>query len=187
MLASFHEQKTIQAVGVLLRTAPGQRMTRLRLLKLLYIAERESIEETEYPITGDNVVAMDNGPVLSTTYDLIKGRDIALSAWNRWFSSAGRDVGFAVGQEPPGRDELCDYEVDKLQEVAARYRRWTDQAIADHTHTFPEWIWNRPPPGSARPIGLGDVLTALGMGEDLERLQAEEQSRLALDRLRTAV
>jgi uncharacterized phage-associated protein len=61
----------VQAAAVLLKEAGGK-MTRLRLLKLLYIADRESIAETFQPITGDDVVAMDHGPVLSKTYRLIR-------------------------------------------------------------------------------------------------------------------
>ena len=62
MYFRFSIQKTIQAVGVLLRLARG-RMGRLRLLKLLYIADRESLREFHRPIIGSRTVAMKNGPL----------------------------------------------------------------------------------------------------------------------------
>jgi len=37
-------------------------MSYLRLLKLLYIAERESWRQTEHGMFGDKVVAMKHGP-----------------------------------------------------------------------------------------------------------------------------
>ena len=45
MYFRFSTKKTIQAVGVLLRLAKG-RIARLRLLKLLYIADRESLRDS---------------------------------------------------------------------------------------------------------------------------------------------
>lgn len=39
-------------------------MSYLRMLKLLYLADRESLKETGHTITGDRVVAMEHGPVL---------------------------------------------------------------------------------------------------------------------------
>ncbi len=43
--------KTIQAIGVLLRSDGVKRMNYMRLLKLLYMADRESLCETGRPIT----------------------------------------------------------------------------------------------------------------------------------------
>ena len=64
--------KAVQAAAVLLRNE-GTKMTRLRLLKLLLIADRKSIKEMGVPILGSKIVAMDNGPLHSEIYDLIKG------------------------------------------------------------------------------------------------------------------
>ena len=73
MTFRFSFEKRLQAAGVLLGL-DGDRMERIRLLKLLYIADRELLAETGRTITGDRVVAMDHGPVLSQVYDLIKGQ-----------------------------------------------------------------------------------------------------------------
>lgn len=75
MIFRFNIAKGDRASAVLLKTEPAHRMGRLRLLKLLYIADREALTERARPITGDSPVAMDNGPVLSNTYDLIKGQN----------------------------------------------------------------------------------------------------------------
>ena len=62
---AFYPTKTAQASAVLLKQEPGQRMGRLRLLKMPYIADREWIKCCRRPITGDRIVAMDHGPVLT--------------------------------------------------------------------------------------------------------------------------
>src|SRR5438105_4403367 len=61
----FNLKKTVQAAAEFLRHEPGKQMSRLRLIKLLYIADREALLETGRPITSDTIVAMKHGPVLS--------------------------------------------------------------------------------------------------------------------------
>ena len=73
MYFQFGTRKIVEAAAVLLRSSQHGRMGRLRLLKLLYIADRESLRETGRPIVGTKLVAMDLGPVHSEVYDLIKG------------------------------------------------------------------------------------------------------------------
>ena len=58
MFYPFKIDKAIQAAGVLLNEHQRGQMEYLRLLKLLYIADREAIAETGQPIVGSRVVAM---------------------------------------------------------------------------------------------------------------------------------
>ena len=44
-------------------------MSYMRLLKLLYLAERKSLAETGRPILGDRTIAMQQGPVMEATGD----------------------------------------------------------------------------------------------------------------------
>jgi uncharacterized phage-associated protein len=77
MYLRFDSQKAIQAIGVILRNHPHTWASKLRILKLLYIAERESIQETGHPIIGSRVVAMDHGPLHSRVLEMINGADIS--------------------------------------------------------------------------------------------------------------
>ena len=52
----FDFDKTLQAAGVLL-DADDKRMEYMRLLKLLYVTDRESLAETGRTLTGDRAVA----------------------------------------------------------------------------------------------------------------------------------
>ena len=67
----FKEVKTAQVAAFFLAKAPGHRMPHLKLMKLLYLADRESMRETGYPMSWDRLVSMPHGPVLSTTLNLI--------------------------------------------------------------------------------------------------------------------
>ncbi len=179
MVISFNTLKAVQAASTLLQQEGGK-MTRLRLLKLLYIADRESIAETLQPITGDDVVAMDHGPVLSKTYKLIRRESQPGNAiWDKYIAQDGERSHMLVGQ--PGDDTLSEYEIRKLRAVSAMRRGMTDYDIADETHKFPEWSKNQPPEGSKKDIPLHDVLEALGMTDYEERLIADEQAEAAFE------
>jgi uncharacterized phage-associated protein len=179
MIISFDTLKTAQAAAVLLKEEGGK-MTRLRLLKLLYIADRESIAETLRPITGDDVVAMDHGPVLSRTYQLIRREaGSANFVWNKYIAQEGARDHVLIND--PGDSQLSEYETSKLRAISALRRGMTDYEIADETHRFPEWIRNQPPEGGKEQISLHDLLDALGMKEYEERLMQEQQSEDAFE------
>src|ERR1022692_1408136 len=74
-------RKTVQAVGVILGAVTGrERLEYLAIIKLLYLADRDSWKDTGSSITGDAPCAMKNGTVLSGVFDLVKlswERDLA--------------------------------------------------------------------------------------------------------------
>src|SRR5437763_17099820 len=80
----FDVEKTIQAAAFLLRREFGHRMNYMRLLKLLYLAERESLKEVGKPITGSRVIAMQRGPVLEDVFALIRGEHRAIPKWSEF-------------------------------------------------------------------------------------------------------
>lgn len=77
-------RKTIQIIAVLLHSDRCNRMSYLRLLKLLYIAYRESLAETGRSMTNDRVVAMKHGPVLSEVYYLVESKHPANDQWGEF-------------------------------------------------------------------------------------------------------
>jgi uncharacterized phage-associated protein len=181
MLIPFETIKTAQAAAVLLKTSVSRRMSRLRLLKLLYIADRECLAETGRPITGDTVVAMKNGPVLSRTYDLIKGQDVGAAEWGRYFRNADKwDVELL---DEPGIGKLSAFEIEKLRDVARRFEDCDDWDVADYTHSFPEWQQHRPTGNSINEIPLDDLLDAVGLTEHKSDLLADADAIAAFDRL----
>ena len=178
MTFRFHFEKSLQAAGVLL-SLDGERMERIRLLKLLYIADRELLAETGRTITGDRAVAMDHGPVLSQVYDLIKGEASRAGEWNHYIRTVNRAVEF---RNDPGRGELSRREVEKLTEVTDRYRDVNDWSLVRCTHDFPEWSSNFRP-GTSSTIPWLEVLSAQGKDQLVELALIEEADRCYLDDL----
>jgi len=174
----FSLDKAMQAAGVLLRMAPNHRMRHIRLLKLLYIADRTSLRETGQPITGDSVVAMRHGPVLSRVYDCVKGEFPNQIEWDRFFLI---EEPFDIQMKTsPGVGELCRYEIETLQRVSEDRALRDDWEIVDETHRFEEW---EDPGQTSTPIPYEEILKAGGRGDQIERLMAEARADLDLDRL----
>src|SRR5260370_3038471 len=94
MNTRFNLKQTLQAAAHLIRLQPNSRLNYTRALKLLYVAERELLAETGSLLTADRPCAMENGPVLSRTYNLIKGQAPTEqhSTWNRYLPTAGYDL-----------------------------------------------------------------------------------------------
>jgi len=68
---AFDERKATAAAAFLLEQAGGS-LEYFTLIKLMYFADRESLDAFGRPISGDRFVSMANGPALSTVYNLIK-------------------------------------------------------------------------------------------------------------------
>lgn len=166
----FDLHKTIHAAGVLLQCEPEHCMSRMRLLKLLYLADRLALKQTLHPITGDSACAMNNGPVLSQTYDLIKGEHAGADAWAEHFNNEGYKVKMVSS---PGRDLLSKDEIRILKAVCDEHRERDDWDLSEYTHTLPEYS---DPNGSSRPITFEQILQAVGKGDCISELRSELQS-----------
>lgn len=164
----FDPNRVTQAAAYLMQCSGSSRMQYLKMLKLLYFADRESIRERGFPITGDDAYAMDYGPVLTHVYDYIreKARDGA-HIWSKSFRRDGYDL-VQIGN--PGTGYLSRY-----------YRRILDTVYADHkdldgfdmsqlSHDFPEWKTAYGNSASTR-IPIEEIVNALGL--DIPNLQAQ--------------
>lgn len=179
-LAPLNIQKTAQAVGVLLRCERRQQMSKLRLLKLLYIADRESLQETGRPIIGRKVVAMDHGPLHSEVLDLINGRHFHEPEWSKFFFREGYRVELI---QDPGVGDLSRYEIDKLQEIAQRYDDFSDWQVAHEvTHGFAEWKknWRE---GTSAVIPFEDIIDAVGRSADAAAILSDVKTAAEFDRI----
>lgn len=164
----FDSEKTLQAIGVLLaHSVSNKRDNYMRILKLLYMADRRSIDQTGRPITGDGFVAMKRGPVLTRTYNIIKEEDSDSQVWSQYIAKKGYDIQLI---DNPGFGKLSKYEIELLQTICEENRELDEWAMVEKTHGFQEWQKNDPGE-SSKPIPLSDVLVALGKQDELPRIQ----------------
>ena len=144
-------------------------MPYIRLLKLLYLADRESWLKYNRPITGDEYVSMPHGPVLSNTLDLMK-RENHEGPWESAITKSGYDVALR-GEVDCG--PLSEAEIEILKDAYDLFE-WMDQwKLRDYTHTLPEW---EDPDGSSKPLYVETILTVLGKSD--EEIDAARQEAL---------
>ncbi|MBS3734155.1 MAG: SocA family protein [Phycisphaerae bacterium] len=174
---SFNLYKTIQATTYLLRQPGTDHCAYLKVLKLLYVAERESLAETGHPITGDQTYAMPHGPALSATLNLMNGTETH-DLWVRHIQDAG-NYELKVSEDP-GTDLLCPYELEKLRDVARRYADQTRWQVRDATHELPEWKSNDPGQQSSKPIPVRDILVAQRCESRLGAIERDSEAQEAL-------
>jgi uncharacterized phage-associated protein len=174
--------KTLQAACVILRDKTQcEPIGRKRLLKLLYIADREALLEKGRTITGDKYVAMDHGPVLSELYDIMKDADGANSdKWRRFVSGSKYHLEQIAD---PGVGYLSKYDVRKLNDVLERFADKDVEEISRMTHEFEEYEKNKPSKGSSNSIPLLDIMQGLHMtDEEIKHVQELTEERVALRR-----
>lgn len=175
---NFDERKTAAAAAVLLKEAGG-RMKYLRLIKLLYLADRESWLEFNRPITGDSYVAMKRGPVLSQTFDLIR-REPGAGPWAQTIETDTDNREVRLKGEPD-LGPLSDAEIEILKAAYRLHAEMDRWKLCDLTHALPEW---KDPGRSSNPISPEDILAALGKSdEEIEEARQESQERVHFDRI----
>jgi len=165
MYFQFGSQKIVEAIAVLIRASDScdhPHMGCLRLLKLLYIADRESLRETGSPIIGTKPIAMENGPLHSDAYDIVKGSRWDAETWAEFLHKDGDEV-FVI--KSPGVLNLSRHEIDTLTETVDRYRDKNEWDLVKITHEFDEYKRNKPEPGGpkARAIPMEDIIDAVGL------------------------
>jgi uncharacterized phage-associated protein len=133
----FHFERSLQAAAYLLSKTNGGEMQYIHLLKMLYIADREYLAEYGYMITGDNVVATEHGPVLSTVFNLIKGKNAKASEWRRFLQTKPKEFTVRLVSDP-GHGDLSRAIIAKLDNVE-RFGNLKPYQVVRLTHDFPEW------------------------------------------------
>lgn len=177
MSALFCEKKAAEVAAFFLISAQQKsaNLTLLKLMKLMYLAERLSYERFGFPIIGDALVSMPNGPVLSCTLDLINfGSADAQGWWDKLISEkTGRDMSLREGVMLSVDDlrELSESDIEVLDTVWQQFGRMSALKLREYTHdpeNCPEWV---DPDGSSVPIKLETLLCKLGYSDtDVEKI-----------------
>lgn len=177
----FREEETTDLATFFIR-ANGGSINKLKLMKLLYIADRETFIKYGTPITYDSYFSMKNGPVLSNTLNLM---DISPSSnfdesspfGDYWCKNIYRDQKdpniYRATPESKNNtfENLCKADLNTAQEIHDRYQHLSGFQLAELTHEFAEWK----DPGSSRyPIDFEDILKAGGRTEkEIENIMSQ--------------
>lgn len=176
------EQKVSQIAAFFL-SRKDEAMPHLKLIKLMYLADRLSMARFGVPLSDDRAYSMPHGPVLSRSLNLMKGLVLS-SDWSYWVSplshhrlSLARPL-----SDLDDLDELSPADIAVLNDVWAEFGHYTQFELRDLTHDglTPEW---EDPKGSSREINPVTVFRMMGDSDEVAALKAKnlaERRELAM-------
>ncbi len=173
---NFNINKVVQVINYILKKSNGS-INYTKLIKLLYISDKDFLSKTDYTITGDSYCSMDNGPVLSTIYDLVRGKGPAgeQSVWDRFFYKKGYDLELVTQNNLPA-DELCEEEIEIIDNNLKKFRDYSFHQMIEYLHDkkkFPEVEWDLTA-GSSKPLRVEKILESLGRSkEEIKEIQED--------------
>jgi len=160
-MLQFNEKRATQAAAVLLSMRENRTLNYMVLIKLLYLADRESLLRWGTPLTGDQYYSMEFGPVLSKIHDLITEMQPPeeVSFWTRHIRRSDYDVELL---SDPGNEELSESDDRLLRELFAKYQDYYDRNPFEFVHylhgILPEY--KQVEKGDRIPLDYHDILVA---------------------------
>ena len=131
----FDIQKMIQVVNHVIDRYDG-RINYTKLIKELYLADKECLLKNGYLITDNNLVCMKMGPVLENLYRLIRGEhanSAIQTKWNSFFYKSSFDLVKLIENRLP-EDRLNMNEIQILDDVDNRCHNMTYSELTDMVH-----------------------------------------------------
>jgi len=183
-LGMFNESKVAQMAAWFLSQSHTHKMPHLKLMKLLYLSDRQSLKLYESSISGDHVVAMPHGPVLTMTLDYINGAvSSSVNAWESLISDRSHhQVSLRKAVSRDDLDDLSDADISILESTWKKFGEYSQWELVEYTHTHcKEW---KDPQGSSHPISFASIFRALGRSHaESKELEANIQDEADINAL----
>ena len=155
----YKERKAAQVAAYFALKEQGS-INVLKLAKLLYLAERESMRLFDEPMFFDRLVSMEHGPVTSIALNQVNGLS-QTTEWDAFIAGrSGYDINAAEGLVAESLNELSKADLQILEGLWSSFGGMSQYQLRDWTHTnCPEW---ENPHGSSEPIPHDRVFKFLG-------------------------
>ena len=130
----FDKEKAISAVLYIIERLPKADFHKLS--KILYFADQKHLVKYGSPIVGDYYVAMDNGPVPSQIYDMLKsvrGDSLFKSEeFEKYFKVEGDYIVKPLAK--PDMDEFSESNLECLDEAISENKDLSFQVLKKKSH-----------------------------------------------------
>lgn len=160
-LIGFRSKKAAQ-VSAFFASQAGGTIEKLKLIKLIYLAERLFIEKYGQPMLFDEFYSLKHGPICSSTLDGING-NLKEDEWSLYLDRSGNKISNAVTTDRNDLDEISDAEMDVLGSIWESFGFMTPSQIRNYTHrNCPEY---REVNDGRLPISYKEVFEALNFDQ----------------------
>lgn len=140
---SYGLRKTLQVLCYLLQMDDNHKMNRLKLIKLLWAADRFHVRRYGKMISVSKYYALPHGPVNSLALDIAAVNNDYLSnkeaaCVGKYLTADGHDTAMSLD---PGDDYLSEAEKESLKKAYATFGDLDEFELADNiSHAYPEWL-----------------------------------------------
>jgi uncharacterized phage-associated protein len=179
----YNPEKAAQTIAYFAMREGGS-INVLKVIKLVYLADRESLRLRGHPIQDEPRFSLPHGPINSTTLDHLNGAYRDNQPIWQMVLEARNDNNVGVVNK-----DLTEAELDMLsvRELSILNDVWDELGhmdrfhLADWTHVpenVAEW---QDPNGSHRPISLERMMAAVGLDHPIERAREHASLKEAQD------
>jgi uncharacterized phage-associated protein len=179
-LVGFQSRKAAQLCAYF-AVKDGGMIDKLKLIKLIYLAERKCLTDWHRPMLYDEMFSLPHGPICSSTLNGIDGA-FQKAVWDEFIKRHGNKVVAVKRLSRADLDEVSDAELDIVENTWKRFGGFTASRLRNYTHdNCPEYTDIT----SGRiPISYKEVLQAVGtpaeeadgIEQDIANLRREESA-----------
>ncbi len=150
----------------------GGMIDKLKLVKLLFYADREHLVRYGRPVVGGPYVAMQHGPVSSRLLDDINQ---AAGSDDLPFAMKGTTI---IAKAQVDENELSESDVEVLEYVDRQFGRYDTFRLRDLTHELEAWKKNYPDPevNTSYPLPYEDFFLDLHDRDMLELIREHQEA-----------
>lgn len=172
----YNERKGAQVVSFFASKCPENKIHVLKVVKLIYLSDRESLKRHGFPILDDEHYSLPHGPVNTCTKDFLDGT-YETSAWSEFVTDREKHMVQSRGSKVDDLDELSDADIECMEAVWDKFGGMDRFDLVEWTHdskNVPEW---EDPNGGASKIPLSRTLDRLGFENSDEQAAEIEDHR----------
>ena len=137
----FDYRKATQALNYF-AGQEGDQINKMKVLKLLYFVDRYHIRKYGRLVTNDNYLAMQHGPVPSTSKDIAEDNDYLNDEIRAYSVRFIKPVGNLSLRSIKKVDKsiLSDSDMEALRFAWDNFGHYDQFELRDLTHNYPEWL-----------------------------------------------
>jgi hypothetical protein len=139
-MANYQDfQKVTQAMTYIANRFTGKRLTRIRLMKLLWAADRYHVRKYGRLVTNPNYVAMKLGPVHSTALNIADeaGYGEPYDSYARSYLRKSQHENHSI--QGPDTNKLSKSDIEALEFGLNHFAAVDRWELSKLTHDYPEW------------------------------------------------
>lgn len=134
---------TVQTIYYILKKSKDASLDKIKILKLVYLADKYHLLMYGRTITNDRYYAMDYGPVASTAKDVLSFNQGALSDnelnYAKKLLRKDGEFSFSANNGDEELDLLSETDQEAIDKIVEKFGNIEGWKLSELTHQYPEW------------------------------------------------